>query len=64
MRLNDRTRSVPIAALVLSVAIWSACNKAENTVSSAAASTDGGKIPITTKSEDAKNRIFARAGPI
>jgi tetratricopeptide (TPR) repeat protein len=58
MRLNDRTRSVPIASLVLSVAIWSACNKAENTVSSAAASTDGGKIPITTKSADAKTEFL------
>ena len=58
MRRNDRTRSVPIAALVLGVAIWSACNKAENTVSSAAASTDGGKIPITTKSEDAKTEFL------
>jgi tetratricopeptide (TPR) repeat protein len=58
MRLNERTRSVPIAALVLSVAIWSACNKAENTVRSASASTDGGKIPITTKSEDAKNEFL------
>ena len=58
MRRNDRTRSVPIAALVLSVAIWSACNKAENTVSSAAASTDGGKIPITTKSDDAKTEFL------
>jgi tetratricopeptide (TPR) repeat protein len=58
MRRNDRTRSVPIAALVLGVAIWSACNKAENTVSSAAASTDGGKIPITTKSDDAKTEFL------
>jgi tetratricopeptide (TPR) repeat protein len=62
MRLNDRTRSVPIAVLVLSVAIWSACNKAENTVSSAAASTDGGKIPITTKSEDAKIEFLQGRG--
>ena len=62
MRLNDRTRSAAIAALVLSVAIWSACNKAENTVSSAAASTDGGKIPITTKSEDAKTEFLQGRG--
>jgi tetratricopeptide (TPR) repeat protein len=62
MRLNDRTRSAPIAALVLSVAIWSACNKAENAVSSAAAATDGGKIPITTKSEDARNEFLQGRG--
>src|SRR5277367_3827108 len=58
MRRNDRTLSVSITALVLSVAIWSACNKAGNGVSSAAASTDGGKIPITTRSADAKNEFL------
>ncbi len=62
MRLNDRTRSVPIAALILSIAIWSACNKAEKTVSSAAASTDGGKIPITTESEAAKTEFLQGRG--
>jgi len=57
MRLNDRVRFMSIAALMLSAAIWSACNKAGNAVNSAAASTDGGKIPITTKSEEARNEF-------
>ena len=57
MRLNAGTRFVSIAIVLLSTAVWSACNKAGNTVSSAAASTDSGKIPITTKSEDAKNEF-------
>jgi tetratricopeptide (TPR) repeat protein len=57
MRLNAGTRFVLIATVLLSTAVWSACNKAGNTVSSAAASTDSGKIPITTKSEDAKSEF-------
>jgi len=62
MRLNDRVRFVSIAALMLSAAIWGACNKAGNAVSSAAASTDGGKIPITTKSEEARNEFLQGRG--
>jgi tetratricopeptide (TPR) repeat protein len=58
MRLNDRTRFVAIAVLTLSTAIGSACNKAGNAVSSAAASTDGGKIPITSKSDEAKSEFL------
>ncbi|HXM22113.1 MAG TPA: tetratricopeptide repeat protein [Terriglobales bacterium] len=57
MRLNDRTRFVSIAVLVLSAATWSACNKANNE-SSAAASSDGGKMPITTKSEEARKEFL------
>jgi tetratricopeptide (TPR) repeat protein len=57
MHRNDRTRFVSIAVLVLSVAIWSACSKTNNT-SSAAASSDGGKIPITTKSEEARKEFL------
>jgi tetratricopeptide (TPR) repeat protein len=55
MRPNGPTRFGSIAALVLSAAIWTACNKTSNV--SAAASSDGGKIPITTKSEDARNEF-------
>jgi tetratricopeptide (TPR) repeat protein len=58
MRLNASTRFVSIAIVLLSTAVWSACNKAGNTVSSAAASTDGGKIPITTTSKDARNEFL------
>jgi tetratricopeptide (TPR) repeat protein len=62
MRLNDRRRFVWIAVLVLSAAIWSACNKAGSEGISAAASSDGGKVPITTKSEDAKNEFLKGRG--
>ncbi len=58
MRLDNRTRFVSIAILVLSAAIWSGCNKSGNAVSSAAASADGGKIPITTKSADARSEFL------
>jgi tetratricopeptide (TPR) repeat protein len=58
MRLNDRTRFVSIAVLVLGAAIWTACNKASSNGISAAASSDGGKIPITTKSEEARNEFL------
>jgi tetratricopeptide (TPR) repeat protein len=57
MHRNDRRRFVTIAVLALSVATWSACNQA-NTTSSAAASSDGGKIPITTKSEEARKEFL------
>jgi tetratricopeptide (TPR) repeat protein len=46
-----------LTVLVLSLAVASACNKANN-VSSASAASDGGKIPITTKSEEAKNEFL------
>jgi len=57
MRLNDRVRFALIAALALSAAISTACNKASSNVS-AATSSDGGKIPITTKSEEARNEFL------
>jgi tetratricopeptide (TPR) repeat protein len=57
MNRNERRRFVSIAVLALSVATWSACNQA-NTTSSAAASSDGGKIPITTKSEEARKEFL------
>src|SRR5579864_9689467 len=57
MRPDGPTRFASIAALVLSAAIWTACNKASSNVS-AAASSDGGKIPVTTKSEDARNEFM------
>jgi tetratricopeptide (TPR) repeat protein len=57
MHRNDRRRSISIAVLALSVATWSACNQA-NTTSSAAASSDGGKIPITTKSDEARKEFL------
>src|SRR5579863_9379889 len=55
-RIEHKSFAV-IAMLALSVATWSACNQA-NTTSSAAASSDGGKIPITTKSEEARKEYL------
>ena len=55
MRPDGPTRFASIAALVLSAAIWTACNKTSSNVSAAA---DGGKIPVTTKSEDARNEFM------
>src|SRR5271154_1941523 len=46
------------ALIALSAAMWSACNGAGSKVTSAAASSDGGKIPITTKSEEARNEFL------
>jgi len=57
MRPSGLTRFASIAVLVASAAIWTACNKTSSNVS-AAASSDGGKIPITTKSEDARNEFL------
>ena len=46
-----------IALVVLGTAMWNACNSASSNANSAAASSDGGKIPITTKSEEARNEF-------
>jgi tetratricopeptide (TPR) repeat protein len=56
MRPNGLTRFAAIATLVGSVAIWTACNNTSSNVS-AAASSAGGKIPVTTKSEEARNEF-------
>ncbi len=55
MRRNDFYRVV-LAALVLGMAIWSACDKTGNSGGSAAAS--DGKIPVTSKSEDARKEFL------
>jgi len=55
MRRNDLSRLI-VVAVVLSTAIWSACDKTNNPGASAAAS--DGKIPITAKSEDAKKEFL------
>src|SRR5271167_4943927 len=51
-------RLVWIALITLSTAMWTACNSADSKANSAAASSDGGKIPITTKSEEARNEFL------
>lgn len=58
MRLNERTRLLSIASLLLSTATWIACNQDSNPGNSAAASSNGGKVPITTKSDEAKKEYL------
>ncbi len=57
MRPNDPIRFAWIVVLVVSATISTACNKTSSNVS-ASASSDGGKIPVTTKSEDARNEFL------
>ena len=56
MSPNRLMRLTLFATLVLSTAIWSACNKVSDAGTSAAA--DGGKIPVTTKSEEARKEFL------
>lgn len=46
------------AILVLSAATWLGCNKAGNGGQSVAAASEGAKIPITTKSEEARTEFL------
>jgi tetratricopeptide (TPR) repeat protein len=54
MSARKSTQSVCIALLAIAVASWTGCNKS----SSVAASADGGKIPITTNSEEARKEFL------
>jgi len=56
MRLKASS-DLSAAVVVLTLAASTACNQAKNP-SSASASSEGGKIPITTKSEEAKNEFL------
>jgi tetratricopeptide (TPR) repeat protein len=58
MRLNERTRFVSIVLVVLSAASWSVCEQASTPATSAAASSNGGKVPITTKSAEARSEFL------
>jgi tetratricopeptide (TPR) repeat protein len=57
MQLKALGRRYLAAALAMPLTILSACNQA-NSPKSASASTDGGKIPITTKSDEARNEFL------
>jgi tetratricopeptide (TPR) repeat protein len=57
MRLKASSRSLLPATVVLSLVATSACNQTKNPVS-ASASSESGKIPITTKSEEARNEFL------
>src|SRR5215470_19830237 len=55
MRLNNLTRFLAFLLAVFGSVLWIACNKADSRAS--AASPDG-KIPITTKSDDARKEFL------
>lgn len=55
MWAKKSTRPVWVALLVLSAATWIACTKSGSDV---AASSDGGKIPVTTTSEEARKEFL------
>jgi tetratricopeptide (TPR) repeat protein len=56
MDSGNAKRLVCVATLVLGVTVWVACNKAGN--GQAVASASEGKIPITTRSEEAKKEFL------
>ena len=56
MRRNCFNRLV-LTVIVLGMATWSACEK-PNTAGTSAAPGSGGKIPVTTKSEDARKEFL------
>ena len=56
MRRNYFNRLV-LAVVMSGVATWSACEKT-NTAATSAASESGGKVPVTTKSEDARKEFL------
>lgn len=57
MQLKASSRYLLAAVVALSLAASSACNQTNNPTS-ASTSSAGGKIPITTKSEEAKNEFL------
>lgn len=58
MRPSERPRFISIVLAVLSAASWSLCQQATTAANSAAASSPGGKVPITTKSEEARSEFL------
>ncbi|HEY7615811.1 MAG TPA: tetratricopeptide repeat protein [Terriglobales bacterium] len=57
MRRNNSMRSVLTVMVVVCAATWSACNKTSDSGKSSAEAA-GGKIPITTKSEEARKEFL------
>lgn len=57
MQLKAPSHYLLAAVVALSLAASSACNQTKNPTSTSASS-EGGKIPITTKSEEAKNEFL------
>jgi tetratricopeptide (TPR) repeat protein len=57
MRSSHAVRLALAAILVFTATVWTACNNANTGTSSPTAAT-GGKVPITTKSEEARNEFL------
>jgi len=57
MQLKASSRYLLAAVVALTLAALTACNQTKNSTS-ASASSEGGKIPITTKSEEARNEFL------
>ena len=58
MHSNQRTRLLVILSLLLSLAIWPSCARASS-ASESVATSQSDKLPITTKSEEAKKEFLA-----
>ena len=56
MRLNQSARYLLIISIAISTVALTACNEAKDTQVSA--SSTGGKIPVTTKSDEAKDEFL------
>jgi tetratricopeptide (TPR) repeat protein len=57
MRSNRLARTALAVILAFTATVWTACNNANTGASSPAAAT-GGKVPVTTKSEDARKEFL------
>jgi tetratricopeptide (TPR) repeat protein len=62
MKSVGSLRLLLTATILLSLAATAACNRANNNPNSASASSEGGKIPVTTKSEEAKKEFLQGRG--
>jgi len=58
MHLRELTRFISLVLLGLSAAGWSGCDQASPPANSAAVSSNSGKVPITTKSEQARSEFL------
>jgi tetratricopeptide (TPR) repeat protein len=58
MRSNDSARLVVAATLALSMATWISCTRTSNAAESVAAASNTEKLPITTKSEEARKEFL------
>jgi tetratricopeptide (TPR) repeat protein len=58
MRLNESSRTVLAVMILLTAASFTACTRSNEGVKSASAASDGGKIPITTKSDEARKEFL------